>query len=233
MDDLSGRVPLQKHYIGLCLQYIVSVYACVCRLSRICVCAPRTEHPKMWDIFVPPIRGCAHVKVYLKSFNEAWSNGSWSCRHTSLTLFHWRQWGRRERGVVPSDLATVEKKVKCIWAKVPRISETLICLKLGSQGVCQGSRGVKEAFYFLSLVYSSCLYMGVALLAQMIRLFFARLPCLFLRFLFGSLLLMFPHHSFFFPSLNPVHYLVWARLPDASGEVCGWLLWFCHGWHWM
>lgn len=60
----------------------------VCRLSLICVCAQRTEHPKIWDIFVPPIRGCAHVKVYLKSLNEAWSNGCWSCRHTSLTLFH-------------------------------------------------------------------------------------------------------------------------------------------------
>lgn len=72
----------------------------------------------MWDIVVVPIRGCAHVKVYLKSSNEAWSNGSWSCRHRSLTLFHWRQWGRRERGLVPSALATVEKRqVQYIWAK--------------------------------------------------------------------------------------------------------------------
>lgn len=114
---MGRRVLLQKHYIGLCIQYIVSVCAGV-----ICVCAQRTEHPKMWDICVPPIRGCAHVKVYLKLFNEALSNCSWRCRQTSLTLFHWRQWGRRERGVVPSDLATVEKRqVQCIWAKVPHV----------------------------------------------------------------------------------------------------------------
>lgn len=56
-----------------------------------------------WHFCAPThIRGCVHVKVYLKSLNEACSNGCWSCRHTSLTLFPWRQRGRRERGVVPS-----------------------------------------------------------------------------------------------------------------------------------
>lgn len=65
--------------------------------------------------FVPLVRGCAHFKVYLKWFNEAWSNGSWSCRHTSLTLFQRRQWARRKYRV-PSDWAAVGKPpVWCIW----------------------------------------------------------------------------------------------------------------------
>lgn len=148
MDELGRHVLLQKNYIGLCIQYIVSVCICVCRLSLIRVCARRTE--KMWDILVAPIRGCAHVKVYLKSFNEAWSNGSWSCRHTSLTLFHWRQWGRRECGVVPSDLATVERRqLQCTWAKGPHVFFWDSYLpEIGPEDVCHGSRVVKEAFLF-------------------------------------------------------------------------------------
>lgn len=32
----------------------------------------------------PVVRGCAHVKVYLKWFNEPSPNGSWSCRYTEF-----------------------------------------------------------------------------------------------------------------------------------------------------
>lgn len=97
--------------------YRVCVYLHIGSVSVVCVHGGLT---KMWDILVAPIRGCAHVKVYLKLFNEAWSNGSWSCRHTSLTLFHWRQWSRRECGVVPSDLATVEiRQLQRTWKKGP------------------------------------------------------------------------------------------------------------------
>lgn len=188
MDELGRHVLLQKNYIGLCIQYIVSVCICVCRLSLIRVCARRTE--KMWDILVAPIRGCAHVKVYLKSFNEAWSNGSWSCRHTSLTLFHWRQWSRRECGVVPSDLATVERRqLQCTWAKGPHVFFWDSYLpEIGPEDVCQGSRVVKEAFLFaipgLQFEWVVC---GGWFVDSDVWMFFACRTCIFLHFLLGSL----------------------------------------------
>lgn len=35
----------------------------------------------------------------------------------------------------------------------------------------------------------------------------------------------------FFPSFNPVYYIVWTGLPDASSEVRGWPVWRRHGRH--
>lgn len=68
MDDLGWDV-LQKLYIGLCIQYIVSVYAS----SVTFLCVHRELNTQKCEIFLCPhnIRGCAHVKVYLKLFNEA------------------------------------------------------------------------------------------------------------------------------------------------------------------
>lgn len=181
MDELGMHVLLSKHCVGLCIQCIVSVCVCMRRLGLTCVYTQATE--KMWDIFVPPIRGCAHVKVYLKLFNEAWSNGSWSCRHTSLTLFHWRRWGRRERGAVSSDLATMEnRQVQCIWTKAHLVFDVLrlIYLKLRPEDVCH--RSGKDTSLFPKPCCLICLCVRVALLAQLNCLL-----CLFLSFLSGSL----------------------------------------------
>ena len=173
-----------------------------------------------------PIRGHAHVKVYLKLFNEACSNGSWSRRHTSLTLFHWTQWGRRERRVVSSDSPTTERGQCDVY-------ELQILVKLTFDHFCLYLPETKECLsgkWRSKITLSLLAYPGVQ--------FFICL-CLAVAFLFSSFLAFFLSFAQcfptapFFPSLNPVHYLVWARLPNESGEVCGRLLWCCHGRHWM
>lgn len=101
----------------------------------------------MWDILVAPSKDVPTLRYILKWLNEAWSNGSWSCRHTNLTLFHWRQWGRTGCRLVPTDMATVELRwLQCIWAEAPRVFDFcwfLLCLKV-----------VKEVFYSLCAVCS-------------------------------------------------------------------------------
>lgn len=46
------------------------------------------------------------------------------------------------------------------------------------------------------------------------------------RALVGSRFVMLP---LVFSSLNPVHYIVWTGLPDASGEVRGRPVWLRRG----
>lgn len=121
-DELRRHVHPQRNHIGP-VYTAHSVFVCVAGLSPVCVRA-RSNWKKMRAILVAPIRGCAHVKVYLKWFNEALPNGSWSCRHTSLTLFHWRQRGGREcrgsspglgRGGKKTSAVCRSKVSSCLW----------------------------------------------------------------------------------------------------------------------
>lgn len=73
-DELRRHVHPQRNHIGP-VYTAHSVFVCVAGLSPVCVCA-RSNWKKMPAILVAPIRGCAHVKVYLKWLNEAWPNGS-------------------------------------------------------------------------------------------------------------------------------------------------------------
>lgn len=145
-DELRRHVHPQRNHIGP-VHTTHSVFVCVAGLSPVCVCA-RSNRKKMRAILVAPIRGCAHVKVYLKRFNEAWPNGSWSCRHTSLTLFHWRQRGGREcRGSSPG-LGRGGKKTSAVcMSKVSPcllIFDTFICHKPPPSPSLKGGENVKE-----------------------------------------------------------------------------------------
>lgn len=192
-----------------------------CAHSVVSVCI-RVRAEKCEIFRWPLVRGCANV--YLKWLNEAASNGSWSCRHTNLTLFHWKQWGRRERGLAPSDPITAGTKknpTNCCDIYEKRLLAYLNFVNLCdfrmfvSEARQSGKPRVCFAVWFVCvLLMFSGTYVSIICLPR-------------------PRWLTFCYVASDFSSFNPVHYIVWTGLPDAGSEVRGWPVWHRHGWHRM